>query len=282
MGDLPLPDTTPRLLLPYEEFVARMYTTKRLPGTREVALALAWLVERDPARPRGADVWRRLVEICGPRRGNPRLGDRARDLVAADAPRYERLWRRTGACEGPRIRPYKQRRARRDPNACLFDHHPHIGDCQFTKVYVTEGYTPPPPNARDLGQECGAHATICVTEADMVTGWEIDHWFCRRHSGRAEEVRQQIAERGDAPPPVPNRGGRLPLWFDADWEQIYRWGCSDAGVQVWGNRNSPRGWEPPYHGLRCDQWPKPDGPIPKRPRLRVLADEPADEDGETA
>lgn len=108
---------------------------------------------------------------------------------------------------------------------------------------------------------CGARATIKIIEQDPRTGWCRAHWFCRRHTDRAEEVRQQLSTRGPAPEPIPNTGGLLPCYFTADWRDLY-------------SRHLP-GWTPPYHGLRADQWPTPQATyLPRPPRLAIVSAEP--------
>lgn len=109
---------------------------------------------------------------------------------------------------------------------------------------------------------CGATANIRVIERDMVTGWQRAHWFCRRHSDQAERVKEQVERMGEAPPPIPNRGGLLPCYFQAKAvEKVYRW--------------ADKYWEPPYYGICADDWPIPGQQIiPRRPRLSLVVDLP--------
>lgn len=229
----------------FHDLAGRIYADQRLsPGTREVALAMAWLAsdgvtaENDP---RSDAFWQRLTEMLGP--GDYR-GSRTGALLAEDAPRYvppRQVRVNGGACVGPRTRPYRRRNR---PSADT--------DCM---VYVPPGYTEPP---RPDDRVCGANATIKVIEYDPLTGWPRAHWFCRRHADRAGEVRAQLAAAGPPPQPVPNNGGLLPCYFDADWATVYA-------------RYRP-GWRPPYHGIRADEWPTPDlRHIPRPPRLTLVS-----------
>lgn len=228
----------------YDALVARIYVDRRLPvGTREAALAMAWTWHRHPGTPAGPDTdlfWERLTDVLGP--GDYR-GSRVGTLLAEDAPRYEpprNVWVHSGACEGPRLRPYRRRNPAPNP------------DCV---IHVAPGYVEPAPRDNRI---CGANATIRVVEHDMITGWVRARWFCRRHAGRAEEVRAQIEAMGAPPAPIPNAGGLLPRYFTADWTAIYA-------------RYRP-GWRPPYHGVCADDWPSPKDRhrVPRPPRLSVV------------
>ncbi len=227
----------------FHDLAGRLYADHRLSlGTREIALAMAWLTcdgaENDPRR----DVfWHRLADMLGP--GDYR-GPRIGPLIAEDAPRYEpprqvRLNR--GSCVGPRVRAYQRRDQPSSASDCI--------------VYTTPGHAAPPPTDKRV---CGADATIKIIEHDPLTGWQHAHWFCRRHAGRAEEVRIQLTAIGPPPQPIPNTGGLLPCYFEADWTAVY-------------SRHRPA-WRPPYHGIRADEWPTPDlRHIPRPPRLAVVA-----------
>jgi hypothetical protein len=189
---------------------ARIWNDSRLPpGTRELTLAMMWVLHREPEHPPGGGYWRRVRELLGRAGVITRAGHgwRIHDLVAGDAPRYDPggySWA-NGSCEGPRVRPYRPRRPAQQPDRCLVSaHHPHLGDCRYTQVHYAGGDFlsgghpltgttttrpdgwPGEPDRDD--RVCGAHATIAVTEYDMVTGWETVHWFCTRHRGRAAEV----------------------------------------------------------------------------------------------
>lgn len=235
----------------YDELCRQVYEDTRLPpGTREVALAMGWVMFRHPDRPNGAPFWKHARQIL---RGNEIGKARLWDLIAADAPRYEqpgKNWHTPGGCEGPRLRPYRPR-------------HQDMST-QHTIVHVVSGANTQEHDHTDGGRVCGARGAISIPEADMITGWVHDHWFCQRHAQRAREVRDQLAARGEPPPPIPNVGGLLPCYFKADWETLY-------GQAVRRAFRGPRAWEPPYHGLSADDWPIPGKqPIPKRPRLSVV------------
>lgn len=240
----------------HDELQAAIWNDERAlpPSTREVALAVGWVLHREPEH--REKLWRRVTQLLG----HDGWRWRIHESVAADAPRYDPgNWHYgAGECEGPRVRPYKPRRTM-DLDRCLVsDHHPHLGECQYTIIY---GGTETPPE-RD-GSVCGAHGTIRVKERDMVTGWLTVHWFCRRHLERSKEVRAQLDARGEPPEPVPNKGGMLPRYFAGDWAKIYALHC--------GKANQP--WQPPYHGVDADEWPVPGKTlIPKRPRLALVAD----------
>lgn len=221
----------------YDAAVARIYADARMPpGTREVALAMAWIRRRHPGSPTGPRLWELMNDLVGcDDYGRARLGG----LLAADAPRYvppPEVRDGSGPCDGPRHRPKPRRPA--DP---------------ATIVHLPPGYTEPVIDDRF----CDATARIQVVEHDMITGWARAYWYCRRHRDVAEQMRAQIQAKGTPPEPIPNTGGLLPCHFDADWPQIY--------VQ-----HRP-GWKAPYHGIRADQWPTPaHRHIPRPPRLALV------------
>jgi hypothetical protein len=224
--------------------------TRMPPGTREVVLAMGWVLFRHPDRPNGKPFWREVRRRLG---ANELGRARMHDLIAADAPRYEQ--RRNfasmgGSCEGPRLRPYRPR----------VDRTPYT----TTRVHAAAGAPTEPYDHTEGGRICGDDGRIEVIEADMTTGWHTSHWFCRRHADRARQVKAQLAARGEPPPPIPNVGGLLPCYFKADWETVY------AGA-VKKSIGTPYGWERPYYGLSADDWPVPGKqPIPRRPRLAVI------------
>lgn len=263
----------------HDDIQARIWNDERgmPPGTREVALAMAWVLYREPQHPPGKGYWLRVRELLGHDGRVTRGGHgwRLHDLIAGDAPRYEpgRRYAMGGSCEGPRVRPYRPRQPA-DAGRCIVSrHHPHLGDCQFTQIswmHLDSTIRPYPgpehatPDRDD--RVCGAHGTIQVTERDMVTGWETARWFCSRHRDRAREVKAQIAARGEPPEPIPNCGGLLPRYFDADWAVIYARYCEKS----WTVR-MVTGWTVPYHGVDADQWPVPGRtPVPRRPRLSLV------------
>lgn len=215
-------------LLRHDDLCARVWADKRLPpGTREIALAFAWAALRDPDRHTDNNGLRRVGHLLG---RDDRGRWRHKLLIADDAPRYEEScgsWAER-TCDGPRFRPYRSR----------------------------DGLV------RDDKTRCGANASTSVAEHDLVTGrLRRRHWFCARHRDHAERVQRQIGAAGEPPPPIPNRGGLLPCYFDGDWARLYRWATSD------------RVWEPPYYGLVADEWPNPEHEvIPRRPRLSLVVD----------
>jgi hypothetical protein len=247
----------------HDDLQARIWADERMPpGTREAALAIAWVMHHPPT-PGAVFDWTRLRMMLGhdgmlTRGGH---GWRLHGLIAGDAPRYDPgNWHGYGGeCEGPRLRPYKPRHPAWEDRCTVSAHHPHVGNCRYAKA-ADIGGTPP---ERD-GRICGAHATITVTEHDMVTGWESVRWFCSRHSGRAAEVRAMLAARGTAPEPIPNQGGCLPRYFAADWPAIYARHCERSWTRM-------TGWKVPYYGVNADEWPVPGKTvIPKRPRLSLV------------
>lgn len=244
----------------HDDLQARIWADRRLPGgTRELALAMAWVLHRDKEHAKGRELWATLREMLGTTGPvHPRW--RLWELMAADAPRYvpERPYGYGGTCEGPRMRAYQPRE--RPPECLVSAHHPHTGECRYTQVHVAAGWSQ--PSQRD-SRVCGAHGTICVTETDMVTGWVTDRWFCSRHQDRASDVRAMLAARGTPPEPVPNTGGLLPRYFGAQWERLYARACEES--------LSMHYWKPPYHGCDADNWPVPgQQAIPRRPRLSLI------------
>lgn len=246
----------------YDDLCREAYTDTRLPpGTREVVIAMGWVMFRHPDQPSGAPFWTELKRILWANAyGKPRLWD----LIADDAPRYEQpgasyTW--SGPCEGPRIRPYRPR----PTNPPETD----VTDLRVTQtiIHVPIGGAPSSPyDHTQGGRICGADGSIGVIEADMTTGWTTTHWFCRRHSARAREIKAQLDARGEPPPPIPNRGGLLPCYFKADWQAVYEKAVDRA------LRGGAARWQPPYYGLAADDWPVPGKqPIPRRPRLSVIA-----------
>src|SRR6185437_7493044 len=201
----------------HDELQAAIWNDERglPPGTREVALAVGWVLHREPEHK--GELWKRVRQMLGHDGWHWRL----HECVARDAPRYAPgMWSSgAGECEGPRMRPYKPRRVPATERCHISEHHPHLGECRFTTIWDAQGYelveVPPERDRR----ACGAHGTIRVKEYDMVTGWVTVHWFCRRHLERAKEVRAQLAARGDPPEPIPNKGGLLPRYFAGDWPQ---------------------------------------------------------------
>lgn len=248
-----------------EELQGRIYADRDFsPGGREVALALAWALHHPAPESDDRDPWRRASGLLG--RDSAFPGWRINEAAAEDLPWYDsrlKHWNQvSGACEGPRIRPYRPRRPTR----------PSTAKISFAHLDGTVRPYPGPEHAANISRPeredrvCGAHATICVTEHDPVTGWETPHWFCTRHRERAREVEEQLRTAvPEPPPPIPNRGGVLPRYFAADWARVYAHVAENAhGHRVYG-------WKPPYHGVCRDDWPVPGATaVPKRPRLSLV------------
>jgi hypothetical protein len=260
--------TDARRLKKFDEVTARAYGDTRLSaGTRELVLAMTWVMNRDPDYRQDGSVFPRVKTILGPPtqrwRENGRRS-RMSELIEADAPRYEppretECHGSAAFCEAPRIRAYKPReyapRTKPDPGlvqpVLLHPRPPTITH------YAPGAAEPPPPSRAD---SCGSTGHTLVVEKAPGTGWHIAHWFCRRHLDHARRVEAQLAEQNErAPEPVPNRGGHLASYFKADFEQLYRYHCSSR-------------WEPPVYGLCADDWPIPGvEPVPQRARLRLAA-----------
>lgn len=243
----------------YDDLCARIWHDRRFPSeTRELALAMAWVLLRDPARPESSEFWagvRKLVHQPGFRGGR---ASRLWRLVEADAPQYKQADLYAGGffsrgCEAPRLRAYRPRVRPADPHACLMDHHPHLGKCRFTTIIDlrTAPSTPPPEKTT-----CGASATITVTERDLVTGWARDRHFCRRHADHAQRVSDQIKAAGEPPAPIPNTGGLLPCYYKADWEKVYSYASEH--------------WKPPTYGVCADDWPTAEERREHGPRRLIL------------
>lgn len=258
----------------YDDLTARIWRDKRCtPGTRELLLAIAWTMTRDPdyaSAPnaeRGRYLWRRLAVMLG-RADRRRPEPRYRQLLADDAPRYAppNTWPYS-FCEAPRIRAYRPRTPDGSgvaSSVCLIARHPHSGECRHTVVRGAASVAVKP--AAEPSATCGAgpKPDFHLIERDPLTGWHIDHWFCARHRGHFERVKAQLANAPEAPEPIPNTGGLLPCYFKADWARAY----SDMRP----------GWTAPVYGLAADDWPRAvgGGVSPRRPGLRLILGEMAD------
>lgn len=257
---------TDERLRAYDDITTRIWRdTRATPGTRELLLALAWIVERDPdaaaipRRERGRYLWQQVRAMTG----NDELGrPRYKQLVADDAPRYEppNTWPHR-ACQAPRIRPYRPRTPD-TADRCLLPHHPHLGACRYTIVYASPGT----PTEQPAPTTCGAPPKwdYHLVEKDPRTGWHIDHYFCARHKDQYERVKAQLDAAPSAPEPVPNTGGLLPCYFGGDWAKMYA-------------KTRP-GWVAPGCGIVADDWPGvvSGGLTPRRRRLRLIVGELAD------
>jgi len=257
-------DDTGRLAK-FDEVTSQAYGDHRLtPGTRELILAMAWVMQRDPEQPSPGEVFPRVKKLLGPASRWRPEGRRSRmsELIEADAPRYEpprqiEMGASQAFCEAPRMRAYKPRghAPRTKPDPALAQPMP-IRPLPAPIVHVMLGHVPPQePTKQDT---CGATGHALVVEKDPRTGWLIAHWFCRRHLDHARRVERQVAEQNEsAPEPIPNRGGLLACYFKADFETLYR--------------KHTEHWTPPAYGLCADDWPVPGvDQIPVKPRLRLL------------
>lgn len=262
---VPEPARPPKKTFP--ELVAAIYEDPRIGHeARELLLAVAYAVDL-AKREEGVSPLRIARRKLGVERGRQARYDR---IIADDAPRYEppdsaRDWHPSGApsCEAPRLRPYRPRPYTPRTQTAPPDV-PILRDEMIARrlpppiVHVGPNYTPP----RDWRTEdgvCGANSHHRVLEKDPRTGWITAHWFCNRHKEHADRVTEQVAAQNEtAPEPVPNRGGLLPCYFNADWAKVY-------------THYLPR-WTTPVYGLCADDWPSVDQvvPVATRGRLRLL------------
>ncbi|MER5572374.1 hypothetical protein [Streptomyces massasporeus] len=245
----------------HARLVHRIYTDRRACAeSRELLLAVAYASALAPAVPAN-----RVLSHAARLLGRTSTGrSRLAELVAADAPRYERP-REAGdwgpgqapGCQAPRLRPYVYRPRRPAPAteaAVPLRQPPASPGARIPPGYV------PPIDYRNSQGVCGADSHHKVLEHDPRTGWVTAHWFCRRHADHAERVAAQVREQNAvAPEPIPNRGGLLPSYFKTDWEEVYR-------------HYAPASWSPPSYGLAADAWPTPGSSLPKRSRLRLITD----------
>ncbi|MET9396010.1 hypothetical protein [Kitasatospora sp. NPDC002965] len=255
-------DELPRLdgAQKYAGVAHRIYRDRRAaPPAKELLLAVAYALFVAPGVEEGRVLGRAAQVLGRDAVGQPRY-DR---LVADDAPRYEPPceagdWGPSQApgCEAPRIRPYEYRPRNAAPAAD--EAVVPLRRPPAPVLHVPAGYVPPIDFRNERGI-CGADSHHRVLELDPRTGWTIAHWYCRRHADHAERVTEQLRDQNAAaPPPIPNTGGLLPVYFRAPWEGVYR-------------RHAPATWKPPAYGLSADDWPDPGNPPLARPRrLRAL------------
>ena len=269
LHSVPAPAEEQRPKKTFPELVAAIYEDDRVGHeARELLLAVAYAVDlakrEDGVSP--LKVARRKLGRDGG--GRPRYDA----LVAADAPRYEppesarnlQQFDRP-VCEAPRLRPYRPRayKPRAEPETpevtTLRSRRPAPLPPEFEalKAEAMATYTPP----RDWRTEdgvCGAGSHYQILEKHPVTGWVTARWFCKRHKEHADRVAEQVrAQNEQAPEPVPNTGGLLPCYFNADWATVYQ-------------HYRPR-WTVPSYGIAADDWPTPEGAVPRRHgRLRSI------------
>ncbi|MFF8610874.1 hypothetical protein ACF06X_33750 [Streptomyces sp. NPDC015346] len=209
--------------------------------SRQLLLAVAYAVTMAELND-DTSVWAAARAALGTPRNRHRY--HFQELVRRDLPRYEAPGYRwgddpmQGLCAGPRVRP-----------------HPDGAEDFRNRLNV-----------------CGAPASEYAVEKQLDTGWHKNHWFCPRHRDHLTRVCTQVAaQNAAAPPPIPNRGGLLPCYFESDWLRVYRWATGHEG------------WEPPVYGLRADDWPVPgQDPLPQRARLRLVLGGHSLESGEEA
>ncbi len=173
----------------YDAFVTRVWQDERhTPESRELLLAMAWLLRRDPnandLHGNRINVFKRATDLLGYTGSGQRKRARIAQLVWGDRPRYEQTkspgpWR-YGPCEAPMIR-------------------------------------------RD--GPCGQESVNNTYTVDPGTGWHTPAWFCRRHETWAAKI---DAARLAAPlvEPIPNTGGMLPAYLthadgDDGWAKLY-------------------------------------------------------------
>lgn len=235
----------------FAELARQIYQDKRADAkSRQLLLALAYVTTLESESATAKEFWRKVRAALG-RDDRHRYTDVLRDLIEHDRPRYvppdERPGgydRSTRQCIGPRLRPYKER---------LF---------KAEQLTLPERIAQEKRDAEDFrntSNVCGAPGKHRVLEKQPGTGWYTWHWFCPRHGDHAIRVKEQVAEQNAAAPePIPNAGGLMPCYFEADWVRLYRHYTWDS-------------WEPPVYGVRADDWPIPGKePVPQRARLRLV------------
>lgn len=237
----------------FADFAHRIYQDDRADGqARELLLAFAYVITMQPTDD-GKEQWRNVRKALGAVSPRSRYADRLRKLIQHDTPRYIPPDERPGGyspskrqCVGPRLRPYKER--------------PYNGQ-QMTLPARIEQDKRDAEDHRNQQNICGALSKHQVLEKLPGTGWYKYHYFCQRHQDHAVRVREQVAaQNAAAPEPVPNAGGLLPCYFEANWVGLYQ------HYQDWDS------WEPPVYGVCADDWPIPGKqPVPQRARLRLVA-----------
>lgn len=262
LHSVPAPAQEQRPKKTFPELVAAIYEDERVGHeARELLLAVAYAVDL-AKREDDVSVLKVARRKLGVERGRRARYDR---LVADDAPRYQlpaEVDRMASQmpCAGPRLRPYKTRP--HAPPAPDLSAPTPIRNPPPPAIYtdLARGHTYTPP--RDWRTEdgvCGSNAHHQVLEKDPRTGWVTAHWFCKRHKDHADRVTEQVREQNAAAPEaIPNAGGLLPCYFNADWATVYR-------------HYRPR-WQAPSYGLCADDWPTADGAVrpTRHSRLRVV------------
>jgi hypothetical protein len=217
--------------------------------SRQLLLAFAYTITMQPTDD-PKEQWRNLRKALG-RSDRHRYTDFLRELIEHDRPRYIPPDERPGGydpskrlCVGPRLRPFKER--------------PYKAE-QMSLPARVEQTKRDAEDFRNTENVCGAPGKDRVLEKLPATGWYRWHWFCQRHRDHALRVKEQVkAQNAAAPEPIPNAGGLMPCYFEADWVRLYRHYTWDT-------------WEPPVYGVRADDWPIPGKqPVPQRARLSLV------------
>lgn len=240
----------------FAEFAQRIYQDDRADAdARRLLLAFAYVITMQPTDS-AKEQFANLRNAIG-RDERHRYTDPLRELITRDAPRYIPPDERPGGydpskrrCIGPRVRPYKER---------LY------GAEQMSLPARVEQEKREAEDFRNTDKVCGAPGKHRVLEKLPGTGWYRWHWFCARHRDHAVRVKEQVTAQNEAAPePIPNNGGLLPCYFEANWPKLYKHYVGD-----W--------WEPPVYGVRADDWPVPGRvPVPQRARLRLVIDSDAE------
>jgi hypothetical protein len=233
----------------FHEYATRIYADERADAhARELLLALAYAVTTAPAGD-GSAQWDLVRKALGTRRTR-RAG--MAELILEDVPGYisplhDRRWE-SRYCEAPRLRPYRSR--------------PYPG---ATPQQVAELAKADEADFRNTDNVCGDVGQEYVVEKLPATGWHKVHYFCPRHRDHQLRVKAQVAEGNKlAPEPIPNKGGLLPSYFNAEWLKVYQ--------HYRGPNHKGDLWQPPVYGIRADDWPIPGKePVPMRARLRLAA-----------
>ncbi|MFK0288312.1 hypothetical protein ACIQVL_48750 [Streptomyces sp. NPDC090499] len=234
----------------FAELAHQIYQDDRADAdSRRLLLAFAYVITtRDFDTPK--EMWRQIRKALG-RDDRHRYTDPVRTLIEHDRPRYVPPDERPGGydpstrrCDGPRLRPYKERPYKAEQMSLLARVEQNKRDAE---------------DFRNTDNVCGAPGKHRVLEKQPSTGWYRYHWFCPRHRDHAVRVQEQVkAQNAGAPEPIPNAGGLLPCYFEADWVRLYRHYTWDS-------------WEPPVYGVRADDWPIPGKqPVPQRARLSLV------------
>lgn len=234
----------------FASFAHRIYQDERADAdSRRLLLAFAYVITMQPTND-PKEQWRSIRKALG-RSERHCYTDVLRDLIEHDRPRYVPPDQKPGGydptqrlCDGPRLRPFKER--------------PYHAD-QMTLPARVEQEKRDAGDFRNISNVCGAPGKHRVLEKLPDTGWYRWHWFCQRHRDHVARVQEQVKAQNEvAPEPIPNAGGLLPCYFEANWVGLYR-------HYTWD------GWEPPVYGVRADDWPIPGKqPVPQRARLRLV------------